>query len=116
MKELNESSPFYSLTKLKLLWAGRRGVCGSRSGGGRSGSRRLSDSPAVPCVPLGLGRCLCGTHTTGPKPSRICCLSSPLVSSSKGWMCQHHHLLIWKNRMTKKILSVSLILMDFNAV
>lgn len=31
-------------------------------------------------------------------------------------MCQHHHLLQWKNRMAKKILGLSLILMDFDAV
>lgn len=54
------------------------------------------------------------------KDPKQCEKSLPLpclgVSPSRGWMCQQHHLLKWKNRMSKKILSLSLILMDFNAV
>jgi len=30
--------------------------------------------------------------------------------------CQHHHLLIWKNRMTKKMPSVCFVLTDFHAL
>lgn len=132
MKELSGNLSLSLPCKIKTAFgkAGDVSVI-SHSAAGPDGIPRSSGLTS--CTPLArdfhlrseqslveLGRCLCGRGI----PS--CCrdhkqlgnsLPLPaLVSSSKGWMCQQRHLLIWKNRMTKKILSVSLVLMDFNAV
>lgn len=86
-----------------------------QAGGGRvvpvplaaAWARGLSDAGAGPLAVRDTRR--------GPPTAPSLLPLLPPRELSKGQVCQHH-LLLWKNRMTKKILNASLIPMDFNAV